>query len=77
MAVILKNSLKIGKKNDFSSKFFSGNSIGGIFGGGVLTGWKTTRDFELLRIFCGKLQTAITFDREVGWRRVKNESCSR
>jgi len=32
-------------------------------------------DFELQRIIGGKLQTTITFDWEVGWRRVKNESC--
>ena len=34
-------------------------------------------DLELPKIIVTKLQTVITFDREVGWRRVKNESCSK
>jgi len=33
--------------------------------------------FELRRINSEKLQTVITFDKEVRWRRVKNESCSK
>jgi len=32
-------------------------------------------DLELPLIIVTKLQTVITLDREVGWRRVKNESC--
>ena len=32
-------------------------------------------DLGLLKISLKKLQTVITIDREVGWRRVKNESC--
>ena len=34
-------------------------------------------DLELPKIIVTKLQTVITFDREVGWKRVKNESCSK
>jgi len=34
-------------------------------------------DLELTKINMKKLQTVITFDRQVGWRGVKNESCSK
>jgi len=34
-------------------------------------------DLDLPKIIVAKLQTIITFDREVRWRRVKNESCSK
>jgi len=32
-------------------------------------------DLELPKISMKKLQTVITFDKKIGWRRVKNESC--
>jgi len=38
---------------------------------------KKVIDLELSKIRMKKLQTIINFDREVGWRRVKSESCSK
>ena len=44
---------------------------------GVLTLKKRVIDLELAKISMKKFQVVISFDREVGWRRVKNESCSK
>jgi len=54
-----------------------GNFIQWIFDGGVLILKRRVIDLELAKISMKKLETTITFDREVRWRRVKNESCSK
>jgi len=45
--------------------------------GRVLTLYRFTIDLGFQRFRAKKLQTAITFDRELGLRRSKNETCSK
>jgi len=45
--------------------------------GRVLTLYRFTIDLGFQRFRAKKLQTTITFDRELGLRRSKNESCSK
>ena len=48
-----------------------------IFDVGVLTSNRILTDLVFPKINVTKLEMVITFDREVRWRRVKNESCSK
>jgi len=43
----------------------------------VLTLKRRVIDLELVNIRMKKLQVVITFDKEVGWRRIKNEIFSK